>query len=117
MGKCGYDIHIYMYVFNEGCLFERLDYVQCSSGIVNTYSCNGEGAVGLVFNGTNREMRLCNFNLASGKCIGQDETCVISADLPITATPSSTSFIGLVSSSISTTTSPSDNPVLPSSSE
>ena len=107
-------------MFNEGCLSERLDYVQCSSGIVNTYSCNGKSAVGLVFNGTNRKMKLCIFNLASGKCIGQDETCTISADLPITATPSSTSFTGLVPSLISTTSlssETSDNPVQPSSSE
>ena len=100
-------------------LIWRLDYVQCSSGIVNTYSCNGGSAVGLVFNGTNREMRLCNFNLASGKCIGQDDTCTISANSPITVTPSSTSFTGLASSSISTTSmssTVSDNPVLPSSS-
>ena len=105
-------------MFNEGCLSERLDYVQCSSEIVNTYSCNGGSADGLVFNGTNREMRLCTFNLASGKCIGQDETCTISADPPVTATPSSASFTGLVSSSISTTSlssATSDNPVLPSS--
>ena len=107
-------------MFNEGCLSERLDYVQCSSGIVNTYSCNGESAVGLVFNGTNREMRLCIFNLASGKCIGQDDTCTISADPPVTATPSSISFIELVSSSISTTSLSivtSNNPLLPSLSE
>ena len=106
-------------MFNEGCLSERLDYVQCNSGIVNTYSCNGGSADGLVFNGTNREMRLYTFNLASGKCIGQNETCTISADPPVTATSSSTSFTGLVSSSLSTTSlssATSDNPVLPSSS-
>ena len=103
-------------MFSKGCLSERLDYVQCSSGIVNTYSCNGGSADGLVFNGTNREMRLCTFNLASGKCIGQDETCTISADPPATATQSSTV---LVSSSLSTTSlssATSDNLVLPSSS-
>ena len=80
-----------------------MDYVQCSSGIAYAYSCSGGSADGLVFNGTNREMRLCTFNVASGKCIGQDETCTISVDPPVTATPSSASFTGLVSSSVSTT--------------
>ena len=106
-------------MFNEGCLSERLDYVQCSSGIVNAYSCNGGSGAGLVFSGKNREMRLCIFSLASGKCIEQDDTCIIRADPSVTATPSSTSFIGLVSSSIATSLSSatSDNPLIPSSSE
>ena len=94
--------------------------MQSSSGIVSSYSCNGGSPVGLVFNGTNREMRLCTFNLASGKCIGQDDTCTISAEPPVTATSASTSFTGLSSTSISTTSLPnitSNNPVVLSSSK
>ena len=91
--------------------------------------CNSEAKVnryGLIFGGQrSKQVTLCTFNLTSGKCkdtkcIGQDKTCTVSADPPVTATPSSTSFTGLMSSSVSTTSlssTTSDYPVLPSSSE
>lgn len=52
--------------------------MQCTSGTTATYDCSGSNEVGLVFDGTSRELRTCNFNLASGKCFGQDDTCTIS---------------------------------------
>ena len=52
--------------------------MQCTSGTSATYDCSGNNEVGLVFDGTSRELRTCNFNLASGKCFGQDDTCTIS---------------------------------------
>ena len=39
--------------------------MQCTSGTSATYDCSGNNEVGLVFDGTNRELRTCNFNLAS----------------------------------------------------
>ena len=64
--------------------FHSLNYVQCSSGTVATYDCSGNNEVGLVFDGINRELRTCNFNLASGKCFGQDDICTVSYEPPTT---------------------------------
>ncbi|XP_065910728.1 serine-rich adhesin for platelets-like [Dysidea avara] len=87
---------------------DGLDYVQCTSGTSATYDCSGNNEVGLVFDGTSRELRTCNFNLASGKCFGQDDTCTISNQ----PSPSTTT----ISADTSTTSSFMNSVLLPSQS-
>ena len=65
--------------------YHRLNYVQCTSGTIATHDCSGENTVSLVFDATIRELSTCTFNLASGRCIDQEHTCMINVQ-PSTST-------------------------------
>ena len=67
-------------------IFKRLNYIQCSTGFVTTYTCSGSHKVGLILNGLNREVRLCSFNLNNGECVNDYTLCTVDNELSITPT-------------------------------
>jgi len=111
MGK--YKAAIYLINFK----FHRLDYVQCSSGTIANHDCSGKNTAGLVLRGTGRELRTCSFNLISGECIDENDTCHQPSPSPTTILPVSAPMTSVVTvQSSSAIVMPSPTPITATSS-
>jgi len=95
MGKLNIINYITPYKFFFTC---SLDYTQCTSGTTATHNCSGMNTVGMMFHGTSREMSTCTFNLTSGKCISENETCMISHQPSLSMSAGARTLIPFMSS-------------------